>query len=89
MAKDYPVGSAQAKVLNALGLEATGFGDAKRIFEEIGIEVSSQRVGHSSVPVITRKSAYFGGWNPGGDGESYEVSYKSVDFAKIAQWMKK
>lgn len=42
MAKDYPVGSAQEKVLNALGLTANSFSDAERIFDEIGIEVSSK-----------------------------------------------
>lgn len=87
MAKDYPVGSAQEKVLNALGLTATGFSDAERIFNEIGIEVTSKRVGRSSEPVITEKSSTRGGWNSG-DGESYEVNYKDADLSKIAQWMK-
>lgn len=88
MAKDFPVGAAQEKVLNALGLAATGFSDANRIFDEIGIEVSSKRVGRSSEPVISRKQTSFGGWNPGGDGEEYTVSYKSIDLTPVSQWMK-
>lgn len=89
MAKDYPVGSAQEKVLNALGLTATGFSDAERIFNEIGIEVTSKRVGRTTEPVVTEKSTSRGGWNSGGDGESYEVTYKNADLSKIAQWIKK
>lgn len=88
MAKDYPVGSAQGKVLNALGLTATGFSDAERIFGEIGIEVTSKRLGRTTEPVIAQKSATRGGWNSGGDGESYETNYKDADLSKIAQWMK-
>lgn len=87
MAKDYPVGSAQEKVLNALGLTATGFSDAERIFEKLGLEVTSRRVGRSSEPVITFKDTTRGGWNRGGDGESYEVSYKAFDKSAIAQWI--
>lgn len=87
MAKDYPVGSAQEKVLNALGLTATGFSDAERIFNEIGIMVNSKRVGRSSEPVVSLKETARGGWNRGGDGESYTVSYKNIDLSAIAQWM--
>ena len=89
MAKDYPVGSAQEKVLNALGLTATGFSDAERIFSEIGIEVTSKRVGRSSEPVVSELDGYGGGWNVGGDGESYKISYKNTDLTPLAQWIKK
>lgn len=89
MAKETPVGSAQEKVLNALGLTANSFGDANRIFSEIGIEVGCKRVGRSSEPVITEKPTSFGGWNAGGDGESYEVNYKVADLSKVTHWMKK
>lgn len=89
MAKDYPVGSAQEKVLNALGLTATGFSDAERIFGELGIEVTSKRVGRSSEPVVSELNSYGGGWNVGGDGESYKISYKDTDLTPLAQWMTK
>ena len=84
----YPVGAAQEKVLKAIGMTATDFSDAERIFDSIGIEVTSKRVGRSSEPVVSRKSTYGGGWSEGGDGEEYRISYKDIDLTPLAQWMK-
>lgn len=88
MAKAYPTSATQDKVLAALGMTATDFTDAERIFSEIGIVVTSKRVGRSTEPVISRKDAFGGGWNVGGDGESYAITYKDADLSKLAQWMK-
>lgn len=82
-----PIGVAQEKVLDALGITASDWMDAKQKFDEIGIEVGSRRVGRSSEPVVSRKNSYGGGWNPGGDGEEYRISYKSIDLAPVSQWM--
>lgn len=86
--KAYPVGATQEKVLNALNMTATDFTDAERIFAEIGIEVTSKRIGRATEPVISRKSTYGGGWSEGGDGEEYQISYKDIDLTPLTQWMK-
>lgn len=83
----YPTGVAQDKVLEALGLTATDFDDANRIFAEIGIVVTSKRVGRSSEPVITRKSTSGAGWNGNGDADEWKVSYKQIDLAPVAHWI--
>ncbi len=88
MAKAFPTSVAQDKVLAALNMTATDFTDAERIFAEIGIVVTSKRVGRSSEPVVSRKDGYGGGWNVDGDGESYKISYKDTDLTPLAQWMK-
>ncbi len=80
-----PVGKAQQQVLDALGLTARDFGEANRKFSEYGISVGSKRVGRSSEPVITVKETDFGGWNAGGDGESF--STKLPDISAIKQWI--
>ena len=41
--KDYPVGVAQQKVLDVLGLTATGYGDASDKFMNLGLVVASKR----------------------------------------------
>ncbi len=83
-----PTGVAQDKVLEALGLTATDFADANRIFAEIGIRVIPKRVGRTSEPTIEMLPTEGGGWNPGGDGESYTINYKTIDLTPLAQWMK-
>ncbi len=88
MAKAFPTSVAQDKVLAALNMTATDFTDAERIFAEIGIVVTSKRVGRSSEPVVSRKASDGGGWNVDGDGESYKISYKDTDLTPLAQWMK-
>lgn len=85
---NYPVGSAQKKVLDTLNMTATDFEDAERIFKSIGIQVTSKRVGRSSEPVVARLNAFGGGWNAGGDADEYRISYKDIDLTPLAQWMK-
>jgi hypothetical protein len=87
MARNYPTSVAQNKVLSALGLTAEDYPEAEKVLAAHGIAVSSRRVGRSSEPVVTRLAATFGGWNPGGDGESYEVCYKDIDLSPVSQWM--
>jgi hypothetical protein len=89
MAKDYPVGKAQQMVLDALNIKAASFQEAEKAFNEIGITVTAVRQGRTSVPQVSRKETSGGGWNAGGDGESYEIDYKSADLNKVAQWMVK
>lgn len=84
---NYPVGKAQKMVLDALDLTAKDHSDAKRIFAELGIEVTSRREGRKSVPVVTEKTNRLaGGWNPGGDGAD-GISRESVDLSAVEQWM--
>lgn len=85
----YPVGSAQRQVLNALNLTAADFTAAEQVFESIGIEVTSRRVGRSSEPVVTMKQTEFGGFNREGDGESWSKSFTKIDLTPIAQWIVK
>lgn len=85
--KESPVGVAQEKVLSALRLTAENFQDANRIFSAIGISVSSKRVGKSSEPVVRMMETTFGGWNAGGDGESYDAEYRNIDLTPIKQWI--
>ncbi len=85
MTAGFPVGSAQKKVLEALGLKATNFADAEQIFGEHGIIVASKR----GTPEIRTAASMVGGWNVGGDGDSEVAEYKKIDLAKIAQWIVK
>jgi len=88
MASNYPTSVAQNKVLAALGLSASDYAEADRIFADHGLVVSSRRVGRSSEPVISRLATIGGGWSVGGDGESYTITYKGIDLTPVAQWMK-
>ncbi len=85
--KDSPVGVAAEKVLIALGLTAESSREANQIFREIGIVVSAKRIGKSSEPVVRMMETTFGGWNAGGDGESYDVEYRNIDLTPIKQWI--
>jgi len=80
MAKILPVGVAQKKVLDLLGAPATidSWDGAKRILDDLGIVVGSRRVGRSSEPQVWINSsrAAGGGWNVGGDGDSWGASHK-------------
>lgn len=86
MAKDYPVGKAQQIVLDALGMTASGFNDAKTKFEQLGIVVGSKRVGRNSVPSITIKDRCAGGFTTDGDGVEWR-EYDDIDLAPINQWI--
>ena len=84
MAKDYPVGKAQQMVLDALGIKASGYSEAERIFSDLGIKVTSKRVGRSSVPVVTDDRG--GAFNADGEGETWGGANAEV-LAKVKQWM--
>jgi hypothetical protein len=79
MAKILPVGVAQKKVLEALDAPAAidSWDGAKAFFDELGIVVGARRVGRSSEPQIwinpNRDAG--GGWNAGGDGDSWGASH--------------
>ena len=84
--RDYPVSNVQGQVLNALGLTATGFSDANRKLEQLGLVVSHRREGRTTVPVITVKDRMAGGFTAEGDGCSF-TKYPEIDTTKIAQWI--
>lgn len=84
--KDYPVGKAQQQVLDALGMTATGFGDATAKFDQLGIVVASKRDGRKSVPVVSIKQS---NWkqNTYGDFDGVDVEISADVLSKLAQWM--
>jgi len=82
MAHGYPIGKAQATVLNALGREANDFAEAERIFAEIGIQVTSKR----GVPVV-KKIGLVGYFGADGEADVFDTADKNVDYAVLAQWM--
>jgi hypothetical protein len=84
--RQYPTGSAQQEVLNALGLTANNHGHATAIFAELGIVVGSRREGRKSVPVVT-KSEIGGGFNFGGDGDDGYTPSDGLDLSAISQWI--
>ena len=86
MARSYPIGRAQQMVLDALKLTAKDFSEANRIFESIGIMVSSKRQGRSSVPVITVKDRFGGAFNAAGEGVEFR-KYADVDLSAVEQWI--
>ena len=88
MARDYPLSKTQETVLKALGMTATGYGDAERQFERLGLVVSSKRQGRATVPVITVKDRESGGFSAGGDGFSF-TKYPNIDVTAITQWIEK
>lgn len=61
------VGKAQRQVLDILGIPAHSFQQAEARFAEIGIVVTSKRVGRGSVPVV--KVARGGGFAQSEDGD--------------------
>ena len=84
--KDYPVSNVQGQVLAALGLTATGFSDANRKLEQLGLVVNHKRAGRTTVPVVTVKDRNAGGFYAEGDGFSFR-KYPDLDVSKIAQWI--
>lgn len=70
--RDYPVGVAQQTVLDALGMTASGFGDASQKFDSLGIVVASKRQGRSSVPAVKILNRQGGGFNRYGEGETWQ-----------------
>ena len=86
---NYPVGATQQKVLSALGLVATDFSEAEKLFSDLGIEVSGRRVGRTTEPVIRMKNTEIGGWNVGGDGSTGQLKFRNLNLSAIAQWIAK
>jgi len=86
MARNYPIGKAQQMVLDALGLKANDFSEAEKIFKELGIAVGSKRQGRSSVPVVTVKDRFGGGFNAAREGVIYR-EHQDHDFSAIEQWI--
>lgn len=86
MAKQTPVGVAQKKVLDALGLQADSWNEANEIFRRIGIVVGAKRVGRTSEPVVT-VDRYGGGFNQYGEGETFTKG-DDTDLSPLKQWMK-
>lgn len=85
MQKHYPVGVAQAQVLAALGREAANFDEANAIFDELGLLVTSKRLGRSSVPVVRVLDRCDGGFL-NGDGDAW-TRYPTVDLTPLRQWI--
>jgi hypothetical protein len=89
---DFPAGKAQQQVLAALGM--TGFytaAGANEVFESLGLMVRAVRQGRASVPQITLKSRYAGGWNEGGDGDSWRAygDLTADQMRAISAWLVK
>ena len=84
---EYPIGKAQRMVLEALGLNADGFSEAKAMLRDRGLIVTSKRQGRKSVPSIKLMDTEGGAMTAGGDGDSWDIDYKAYDKAAIAEWM--
>jgi hypothetical protein len=90
--KNYPLSKTQQAVMSALGLTATNWHEAEELFAKYGLAVKAKRQGRQYVPQITNLATVVetgGGWNAGGDGDSYEITreFEPVDLSKIQQWM--
>jgi hypothetical protein len=88
---DYPVGKAQQMVLDALGVKRASFAGAEMYFEEIGIVVSSKRVGRSSVPVVRLKNRYASAMTEEGEGETWRAygDLTAEQMAALAPWIER
>mgnify|MGYP001046615292 CR=1 FL=1 len=85
--RQYPVGKAQQTILDALNItNCNGHSHAQQIFDELGIVVSSKRVGRKSVPVV-EKATIGGGFNAYGEGEESYTPSIGIDLSAISEWM--
>lgn len=85
--RQYPVGKAQQVILDALNIRnCNGHSHAQQIFDELGIVVSSKRVGRKSVPVVSKtgagsqRTAY-------GDYDVWNSPADDIDLSAISEWM--
>ncbi|MFH1186085.1 MAG: hypothetical protein V1755_13765 [Chloroflexota bacterium] len=85
--KATPVGVAQRKVLDALNLTAEDFFAANQVFENVGIVVTSKRVGRSSEPVVRLLETHFAVFNQDGEGEEWNKCFQPIDLTPVAQWI--
>lgn len=90
---DYPIGKAQKTILDMLvpGHKISSFAGANEKFEEFGIVVASRREGRTSVPVVTIKNRFGGGFTADGDGDVWR-QYEDLSAeqkAALQGWMKK
>lgn len=88
---EYPVGKAQQIVLDALGLKAVGATSANELFESLGLVVRPVRQGRTSVPEITIKGRYAGGFTAEGDGDEWRAygDLTAGQMQAIAPWVKR
>jgi hypothetical protein len=82
----YPTSKTQTTVLSALNLSAANFTEAERIFEELGLVVTSKRQGRATVPVIRVLDRQGGAFNAHGEGVVFD-QYPAADFSAIEQWI--
>jgi len=83
----YPVGKTQKMVLDALNLTADDFDQANRIFDELGLVVTSERQGRATIPVVEVLPRERGAFNAYGEGVETEP-YPEIDTAALEQWIK-
>ena len=80
-----PVGSAQKKVLTALGLQANNHAHAKELFKACGIVVTGTSRG---VPIVWKNTPYSGSMvNEFGEGQESYDDKVNVDLSALAEWM--
>lgn len=87
--RTYPVGKAQSIVLDKLGIKADNASHASDIFDELGIAVSSKRVGRSSVPVVIKKSSggSYGMSVTGDYGDYVPPKWENIDLSAISEYI--
>lgn len=86
MEKHFPVTKVQSMVLGALGLEATHFDEAKELLAHLGLTVNVKREGRTTVPSIRVEDRVGGGWNGGGDADTWQQS-PYMDLTPLMQWI--
>ncbi len=86
--RQYPVGKAQQMVLDALNItvKVNGHRHAQQIFDELGITVSSKRVGRASVPVVIVNTGG-SGRHAYGDYDVWDAPSAGIDLSAVAQWV--
>lgn len=87
MKHEYPLSKTQITVLNALNIVAAeNFAQAEKIFETLGIVVSSRREGRQTIPSITVLDRKAGILNAYGEGEIF-TKYPTINTSAISQWI--
>lgn len=91
MQRSFPIGVAQRKVVEALGVadKVTTYDEAEAFFARIGISVTPVRVGRTSEPSVRFLDSYQGGFTPDGDGDVWQVHFEKTDLTPIKQWVRR